>query len=317
MYSAFFTHIGEHNWGEGMMRKPKVLLLGNGLMRAFDQQSWWDFMKSITVREDMPEKLNCPNPLQMILRTNDTVGEKMKSKQKEFRKMKLPDEMREMQKKLLTVGFDHILTTNYSYELEETAYPGIAQSDTRLRKITRCFRSEKVKQAERKYLLHTYNEVLCEGVENKIWHIHGEARKPDSMVIGHYYYGNLLRKYQEVLKEKKNLYEIRQKNGELEETNTWLDAFILGDIYVLGFGFDLSEFDLWWLLNRRKRERAKTGNIHFFLPDESGFQEKDELLKLFDVEIHNCGFSKEQLGNQYQPFYHAAIDEICKMVRAE
>jgi len=31
--------------------------------------------------------------------------------------------------------------------------------------------------------------------------------------------------------------------------DSWLDAFIMGDVYVLGFGFDFLEFFLWGLQN--------------------------------------------------------------------
>ena len=41
-----------------------------------------------------------------------------------------------------------------------------------------------------------------------------------------------------------------------EPSGCWLDSFVLGNVNILGLGMDFSELDLWWLLNRKKRESA-------------------------------------------------------------
>ena len=64
-----------------------------------------------------------------------------------------------------------------------------------------------------------------------------------------------------------------------------MDAFILGDVYILGFGFDLSEFDLWWLLNRKFNEKADHGHVYYLEPKSPVLDEKLELLKLLEVEV--------------------------------
>ena len=92
--------------------------------------------------------------------------------------------------------------------------------------------TEETARAEAKFLLHTYNSVTYNGVTNQIWHIHGEARKPDSMIIGHYYYGNILFKYKELLDKRRSKYKYSQDHGEEFPIKSWLDAFILGDVYV-------------------------------------------------------------------------------------
>ena len=105
------------------------------------------------------------------------------------------------------------------------------------------------------------------------------------------------------------------------ESNSWIDSFILGDIYVLGFGFGLSEFDLWWLLNRKKREKAAHGKVYFYEPGGDKFNEKFELLKLLNVEIEHCGMptpgeTDEEKAAAYSKFYPIAIAHITDKVQA-
>ena len=104
-------------------------------------------------------------------------------------------------------------------------------------------------------------------------------------------------------------------------------------MYVLGFGYDVSEFDLWWLLDRKHREKAETGKIYFYSPEPSTFDEKRELLKVFGkVEMISCGIklpshpgnrtSKEDELNYnterkaaYSNFYALALNDIkCRIV---
>ena len=95
--------------------------------------------------------------------------------------------------------------------------------------------------------LHTYFDVER---YPPIWHIHGEAARHNTMVLGHYYYGKLLAKMQQYISLLMSRYKARAAKRQSMELRSWLDYFILGDIYSLGFGFDPSEMDMWWLLCR-------------------------------------------------------------------
>ena len=138
------------------------------------------------------------------------------------------------------------------------------------------------------------------------------------MILGHYYYGNLLRAISEELDVARERHFLQQQSGEAE-VRSWADAFLLGDVYSLGFGFDVSEVDLWWLLNRKKRERAETGDTWYFAPREhmSGktINEKEELLRVLGVEVCHCG-SRRPVGGPlersggFREFYQLAIEEI-------
>ena len=308
-----------------MINRPQVLLLGNGINLAYGGTSWNDFLQRIATREDIinylarseDNKLKSPMPLQAILLTNNHIDKRLSEyKQEAFGTISDDNHLAALQK-LLSVGFDHILTTNYSYELKMAAL-GVGVNEAQISKTQTHTKS--VNRAESKYLLHTYNNVEFNGVSNKIWHIHGEARKTNSMVLGHYYYGNLLFKIKEYTDKLGNKYKFIQQDESDISVKSWIDAFILGDVYILGFGLDLSEIDLWWLINRKINEKAEHGDIHFYEPfcdEHTGIDERLELIKIFAGKnggVHNMGISipteKEERSAAYRQFYDKAITDI-------
>ena len=286
---------------------PQVLLLGNGINRAYGGGSWVDMLKTITKRDDLPKDLKSPMPLQAILRSNDQLSMVLRSQEfkKAWSENSIYDEYQNCLTRVLNLPVSEILTTNYSYELEMAALKATTIKESRLKAI--IMHSNCVKKCENKYRFYTYNRLPN---EMRIWHIHGEARIANTMILGHYYYANNLAKMREVLQGSSKRYATKAKMKILE-FDSWLDTFILGDVYVLGFGFDLSEFDLWWLLNRKKLEKAEHGKVYFYEPRTAAFNEKLELLRLMDVEILDCGFDKgDNEFSDYKPFYNAAIQDI-------
>ncbi|MBE6910569.1 MAG: hypothetical protein E7474_13515 [Ruminococcaceae bacterium] len=308
---------------ERKLIRPQVLLLGNGVNRAFGGGSWGQLIRDISCNPDVPEdaRLHLPMPLRAILVTGDCVGVQLRSAGEIlYGKLGDPGHI-EMLQRLLDLNFDHILTTNFSYELEQAAQPDTPLSEQRLQDM--MHHSDGRRQAEAKYLFYTYSAVDWRGRANRVWHIHGEGRKPDSMILGHYYYANLLEKISSYVKSEGARWHHEQSRGEPVRIKSWADAFLFGDLYVLGFGFDVSEFDLWWLLNRKKRERADTGRTWFFAPAErlepGQINEKEELLRVLGVEVRHCGSIRadgtpleRSLG--FRAFYDLAIEEIRALV---
>lgn len=290
---------------------PKILLLGNGINRAFDADSWEDMLKAITERNDLPKELHLPMPLQAVLVSNDHLSKKLSDPENQknwFGKLTKDGKQGQLLRQLLQIGFDDILTTNYSYELEAAALGYNSLTAAQVKKL--AAHTPKVTRCESRYRLFTYNQ-LPDG--NRVWHIHGETRIPDSMILGHYYYSDQVAKMKDYLTKYGSSYQQRQVPNQSQPLYSWLDSFILGNVYVLGFGFDVSELDLWWLLGRKKREKANHGKVYFYEPRREGFQEKDELLKLYDVELRDCGFQAS--GVDYKIFYKAAIEDIQRQNR--
>ena len=100
-----------------------VLLLGNGIDRAYDKHavSWTALLKKMTTNTDLPEHKALPFPLEVVLRTNDHVDEELAKHKKELYGSVEDAELRCILARVLKMGFDEILTTNYDYALEGTA----------------------------------------------------------------------------------------------------------------------------------------------------------------------------------------------------
>ncbi len=291
---------------------PKVLLLGNGLNRAFGGGSWNKLLSDISephIEEAEVNQIDCPEPLKVILVTNDKVDAVLRN-HKDLFFGNMNENKSEILRQILRLGFDDILTTNYSYELEMAAL-GLS-SITEKKIISLMSHSDEVKRAEPKYLLHTFNEVSCNNINNRIWHIHGEARKPDSMILGHYYYANLIGKMLEFNTYRKNLFMNCAKADKKLKFSSWIDSFIIGDVYVLGFGFNMSEIDMWWLLNRKKREKASHGKIYYYNIckdfNEKENQTKIKLLKILDAEILHIPVA----ADDWAAAYTNALNEITR-----
>ena len=297
---------------EKQLKTPQVLLLGNGLNRAYQGTGWGELIESIWTNKRIASQgvHDAPFPLQAVIATDDSLNKKLKEKPDAFYGGESIDEIRAPIEQLLDIRFDHILTTNYSYEIERVACPSVGRDGKYCKKLMTHTNARNT--AESKYLLHTYNQIPYKGFVNKIWHIHGEIRKPQSVVLGHYYYGNLLGRYIAELDKRKYGQELRQKKHMPPIMNSWIDAFIMGDVYVLGFGYDFSELDMWWLLNRKKREKARHGKVIFYEPS-FGQELKLSLLDTYSVQIQNMGFRTE--NPDYKAFYELAISDIQERVK--
>lgn len=289
---------------------PQVLLLGNGINRAFNSDSWDDLLNSIDRRSDRYDigDYRCPETLKAVLVTEDNVDKALQSQKERLGNLGAEKSEKQMQllRRLLNAGFDEILTTNYSYELETAALGQDKVNERSLRRMQG--HTDEVSRCETSLMLHTYNSVEVGGVERRIWHVHGEARKPDSMILGAYYYGNLLGKMIGVNKKRGNYYS--QPSGDPPKIRSWTDAFILGDVYILGFGMGFAESDMWWLLNRKKREGGKVGKTYFYelKPKDGINRAKMDLLELMNVEV----IYKSVSGNNWKSVYEWAIGDIEK-----
>ena len=300
-------------------RYPKVLLIGNGLNKAFtDAKLLKEILRDMTSNKNITGDmdLKMPFPLEVVLRTNDSVNNRLMGISRQMYG-RVDDSYRQVIRKILSMGFDEIITTNYSYEIEIGASDNDSITDYELKKMQR--HTKAVGKAESMYLLHTYNEVVSGDYTNRVWHIHGESRKPSSMIVGHYYYGTILYKYRQFLSGRK--YNDFCKPDH--EIKSWIDSFIMGDVYILGFKFDLAEMDLWWLLSRKKNEKMRGGKVFFYEPKKliggkpyKTFDERIELMKLYNTEHLDLGIGIEEndghdiVEEKFRDFYVKAIEDI-------
>ena len=309
------------------VKRPRVLFLGNGLCRAFGGMSWNGLLDELKEKNQYPAAARnylMPMPLKAAMLTNNTLATKMRNVVKTHDKqdpkidgydwgsfIKVTPDMKAHLVRLILDRFDYVLTTNYSYEIEAAI---MDQKNLSESQISKLMHFHEVDHAQTQFLVNTFNEA--NGIP--IWHVHGEARKPDSMIIGSYYYGKLLRRCVERLdgnvpleegnkasarNSRTNAFKALKKQDKAIRIGSWIDAFVLGDVYMLGFGLDFSESDIWWLLEYKANHRDICGSTYFYEPrkDNTDTCVNDELIPCAERGrfIDGAQCRKELLANTY------------------
>lgn len=169
---------------------------------------------------------------------------------------------------------------------------------------------------------------FCEKDQSiNIWKIHGDAEKPASVSLGFDQYCGSLAKIEDYVK---GTYKIKNKQNEHVkpiidkftdqsfDKLSWIELFFRKDIYIACLGMDLSEIDLWWILNKRKRfielgapitnkivflyskfdtgENKEKGSNERVLTEDS-FREKIILFKTFGVECRKIEAGENLIAN--------------------
>ncbi|MCR5119964.1 MAG: SIR2 family protein [Lachnospiraceae bacterium] len=304
-----------------------ILLIGNGLNRSFAEKSVEvnDLIKG-KKRLDIPDGEPISFPLKAVLLTCDEVDKHMKNiSANMWGELRIGSPLYQYYKRILELPVTDILTTNYDFLMEEAAYDNEKIGPSDIDKTRDYIKVHGLKRAESKMFLHTYQKLPY---NKKLWHIHGHAKNFDSMIIGHYYYGKYLYKIIDYVEKNRDRYF--WSNPEKFEIRSWIDAFLFSDIYVLGFGCNYAEMDIWWLLNQKKREYTKRDpcKVCFYEPKCEDNRIKHELLKCYGVEVIDMGIEvktgidkektpKEYEENckRYEEFYYKALDDIKERTR--
>ncbi len=219
----------------------------------------------------------------------------------------------EIHPKIVQLNADHLITTNYDYTLEAALGDSPGSADGRKR--------------ETKYSLYRYRK--CGG--KQIWHVHGEAESPWTICLGHDHYAGYLQKIREAVisdREAKREDESEDDRGYILQSqvdywqsgkvDSWWRLFFTGSLDIVGFGFDYTEIDLWWLIGNRARQMSasnkqpfKLGDVtfHEFVP-EKGLTNRDmarlDILHSLGVHIHRIDFKKdyEQAWDKWIKWYN-------------
>jgi hypothetical protein len=309
--------------------RPKVLLLGNGIARAFFNGGNWNnlidnYIKDSTKFEEKSDKYLMPMPLKAEMLSNNKLAAKIKKYKLEIASLPPKTPLDQIYlKELLKLNFDYLLTTNFTYEIE-CALMNVTEIE--IKKIEEM--KTEIKNSSNPKPLCRFNKVTTEDSKTyDIWHIHGEPINFSTIALGNEEYCKLVGQYDRWLNNRrKNL-----KNDEPLEIKSWVDAFVTGDVYILGFGMGLSEMDLWWLLQYKTKKLKKMsnffGNSTFLEPihcendpnpcRQAGFKnEEDCKMQLFDV----FGVTVENFGveittkEDYLNFYDKALEYLQKKV---
>ena len=173
---------------------PQCLLLGNGINRLFNESSWGKLIedelkvaKSIYGYNDIKDM---PATMQIVVATNDHVDDRLKALASELLKANNNEEKNAFLRKFFDLPMDDIFTANYSFELEIA--DGMKQSKGAYSHSLK--KTKELGSSEEKFRTYQYHQ-LKNG--KRIWHIHGDAAKPSTMMMRHYYYAKQLREIQD------------------------------------------------------------------------------------------------------------------------
>ena len=323
-------------------RRPSVLLFGNGIVRCFSKNSdWTRVIESLAVTSLDPEETGSfPYSIRATVTTDPDDVSRRKA-YVEFFENEYQYHPNPLISELVDLPFDAFLTTNYTYELEyalKSNYPELKAKGSYAHVLDFIPESYQKKDAEQEDRwddsvlvgdargLRTFNRISG----RDIWHIHGEIRRFQSFILTHDEYGRLMGailKYNRM--RGKNVGAVLDTLNEdgsprKKELNfcSWFDYFLYGNLYIIGQGFDFSEFDLWWLMSRRQRARKRlgTGRAVFFQPlaPDGKLTSIEKALTALDVEIKDCGvrLSGDSEADQelYQEFYAKTVDQLKAML---
>lgn len=295
--------------------RPQVLLLGNGLTYS-DGVPWYKLIEEVARDKTIVDKykkydpdgnhigFHVPNTVLTLATSEKDDQQRHKKYGKAFENIQY--NTKTTIKNLMKIPFDAILSTNYTYELEAALFPDYPTLST---KSQRKYAFQTINKRDSKYLLHTYNRIK----EMDIWHIHGELRRPGSIILSHDEYARMVHKILSYNAERGADYEVLKEKLDFR---SWIDYFLMGDVYILGLTLDYSDFDLWWLLGRRLRENAQCGSIIFYEAKKEDAIYKQMALEDSNVNIETCGCTITS-GSDYDKFYDLAIQDIQKKIEAK
>ena len=322
--------------------RPKVLVLGNGLLRAFangarccrDLEELLYEVSGATMPTDI-DTPTIPFPMRVaasFASLQDCDGGITKTvKSLIFDQVKGASAVNNLLcnskvvkapffKRLLKAGLTDVITTNYGYEIEQVLGKRCPTAGNIKSDFYKNFSFPKgvgIKEYKFKIWKH-YRFPLS---DTRIWHIHGEYLKPQSIIFDYSDYCSFLVKVKDYPKPKptEDIGDNLSKELRKSEMN-WIDAFHRGDVYILGFSSSFAEPVFWWAMQRKKRNRSASGKVVFYEPtfafkNENGHarnQRQKEVLAMmaaFGAEHRDMGMTISD-NSQFLNFYENACEDI-------
>jgi hypothetical protein len=317
--------------------RPQIVLIGNGLERSCPptrldpkgrkkQLSWNELLDRIKAENCMDlsddERKKLPFPLlYSLLSVPDPAPATIDTTMIKEEEDRLKEAMRLLSQTstwrldaLTTLGADHILTTNYSYGLEQAFLSGKDFFNSSTRSYYRFNHTTETKNdkpvREVCYRLHSgYLAHNDNGSEIGLWHIHGECSVSRGVVLGHDRYGRLLSRIEKLCDSQK--YADMPDDEEPVAFRSWPTLFLYGDVYIVGLSFALSEFDLWWLLKRKQREQKADGHVFFYeQPNDASLTQK--MLRAHGAVLPDVNAKK----GDFDDFYRKAFADIAARIES-
>ncbi len=296
-------------------KRPKVLVVGNGLNLSFKGAKKTDSIirsewkkhhgSNLPIRGDIynPHPIwSLPFPLQVVVATNNHVQSCMSELAESFKKLDVTIEQRKLIDTILNVGFDAILSTNYSLEFEKSTIQNYTE-----RKVYNRYKTiSKQTTNQEQFGIYQCTE-LDDNNRTLLWHIHGTALRKESLVMGQLYYGKLLSEIIARSNEVNSKYRASLRYQSQFSPLSWIDYFLISDVYILGFKLDFSESDIWWLLDYKNRVFPET-KVFFY--DHSVNDEMKLMFDCYNIDTPDIMFNEYEKMN-YVNYYK----RICASIK--
>ena len=247
-----------------------VLLIGNSVNRLSAAQSWEELLQSLTRRGDPDaHRRRGEKPFTLFFEElRNRFVYRQKGRPEDFMTeigqtfAQLPTS--DLHRRLMQLPFRHVVTTNYDYALEKALEP---QADFRRP-------SDDFHAGETKFSLFRRRTLG----EKYVWHIHGEAAVPTSIMLGHDHYTDYAAQvrryfYQGAVYRGTGSFRsgLQRDFCTFDQTSdgkpySWVDLFVRDHIHIGGFSFDFSEALLWYLVSYRRRRREQMLRAGIVLP---------------------------------------------------
>ena len=288
-----------------------VLLLGNGINNIERGYTWKDLVNDLVKDTGTSSLVNISDHKPFPLLYEEIYLQALRKKRMKERAVKeficskaLRMQPNVIHKKVMGLGFGHILTTNYDHNLEHAAGE----------KEGKISNSGRVK--ENLYSIFRYNRVG----KTKLWHIHGECSSPQSVTLGYEHYSGYLQRMRNyVVNGTDEAYKtrfaplIKRLPRKQVKEDSWIDLFFTSDIHILGLTLDFVEMHLWWLLTFRARWKLERrfplrNRIVYYYPGRYSkeISHKLELFRSIEVETVAVGTKADKA------FYEKVLGSIKK-----
>lgn len=292
-----------------------TLFLGNGFPRVIFNSipSWGDLFKkndsNINNYTFLYEKyvLNYSDKLQDNIAKNDILKEINTTLSKDNINANIFD-INKFGEYLIENNVHNIITTNYDNGIECILCDICLYTKEAVEEL----RKEEI------YNIRTYDKFVNHlmGHEVKLWKIHGDVSRIKSITLGFDQYCGFLSKLSSYIKgeySSKRGYECRVpilekcKTGNFDNLS-WAELFFNTNVYIVGFGMDFSEIDVWWLLNKHARSVKAMPIIsnkiyYLFNKQYDDKVEKAsifEALKAFNVECRGIRSDENYIRNIFK-----------------
>ena len=264
---------------------PRVLFLGNGINRLDYSDSRKISLEQLLekLRKDLVNKealAQLPFPLQaqcIRLLLKEHYDNKITDLCLDWCNEVIKDDKQQLINNLLSDNsdnkFDAVITANYSYEIEKSLLPDVNKEFVKKEDYSIFYNKNKRSRFFDKYrnwvdegestkvrdILHSFLAPNDDGYSPLplkapyVWHFHGEAENFKHIVLDLHSYGNNLSEIQGYISKFIRRVMISVNNNEYYKPKSWVDYFLLGEVSIIGFSFDFNEFDLWWLLDERRK----------------------------------------------------------------